>query len=124
MRFVKIEPERDVKQRHDASRRDRDQHEQKGESRAVEGGSVYSPELAAVRAVSGGDAKLQSPAKWTDKILMTRDARGWIIDNIQYAGGNAPMRSGTLQDAMRMVLKRDAAPIVPLAPAVPAAPAK
>jgi hypothetical protein len=65
------------------------------------------------------DAKLQSPAKWTDKILMTRDARGWIIDNIQYAGGNAPMRSGTLQDAMRTLLKRDAAPMVPLAPAAP-----
>jgi hypothetical protein len=28
--------------------------------RAVEGGSVYSPELAAVRAVTGGDAKLQA----------------------------------------------------------------
>jgi hypothetical protein len=34
------------------------------------------------------------------------------------------MRSGTLQDAMRTLLKRDAAPMVPLAPAAPAAPAK
>ncbi|MGB9983526.1 MULTISPECIES: hypothetical protein [unclassified Herbaspirillum] len=53
------------------------------------------------------DAKLQSPAKWTDRLTLTRDARGWVIDNIQYAGDNPPMRSGTLQDAMRKVLKRD-----------------
>ncbi|MBP1316772.1 hypothetical protein RJO15_11145 [Herbaspirillum huttiense F1] len=70
------------------------------------------------------DAKLQSPAKWTDKVTLARDARGWVIDNIQYAGGNAPMRSGTLQDAMRKVLKRDAAPMAPLAPAAAPAPAK
>ncbi|AKN66976.1 hypothetical protein G5B88_18355 [Herbaspirillum seropedicae] len=57
------------------------------------------------------DAKLQSPAKWTDKVVLARDARGWVIDNIQFAGGPAPMRSGTLQEAMRKVLKRDAAPL-------------
>lgn len=70
------------------------------------------------------DAKLQSPVKWTDKLMLARDARGWVIDNIEYAGGNAPMRSGTLQDALRKVLQRDAAPMVPLAPATPAAPEK
>ena len=53
------------------------------------------------------DAKLQSPAKWTDRLTLTRDARGWVIDNIQYAGGNPPLRSGTLQDLLRKVLKRD-----------------
>lgn len=55
------------------------------------------------------DAKLKSPSKWTDKVLMTRDARGWVIDNIEYAGGTAPMRSGNLQDALGKILKRDAA---------------
>lgn len=57
------------------------------------------------------DAKLKAPSKWTDKVLLTRDARGWIIDNIQYAGGQAPMRSGNLQDTLRQLLKRDTAPL-------------
>lgn len=57
------------------------------------------------------DAKLNAPIKWTDKVLLARDARGWVIDNIQYPGGAAPLRSGNLQDAMRKVLKRDSAPL-------------
>jgi hypothetical protein len=57
------------------------------------------------------DAKLKSPAKWTDKVQLTRDARGWVIDNISYAGGAAPMRSGNLQDALGKLLKRDAPPL-------------
>ncbi|MBB5391471.1 MULTISPECIES: hypothetical protein [unclassified Herbaspirillum] len=57
------------------------------------------------------DAKLKAPAKWVDKVLLTRDARGWIIDNIQYAGGQAPMRNGNLQDTLLKLLKRDAAPL-------------
>lgn len=67
--------------------------------------------------LSLSDAKPPSPARWTDTVLLARDARGWVIDNIQYAAGNPPLRNGTLQDAMRKVLKRDAAPLVPLAPA-------
>jgi len=57
------------------------------------------------------DAKLKSPSKWTDKVQLTRDARGWVIDNIDYAGGAAPMRSGNLQDALRKLLKRDTPPL-------------
>ncbi len=57
------------------------------------------------------DAKLQAPAKWTDKVLLARDARGWVIDNIQYPGGAAPLRKGSLQEALRKVLKRDTAPL-------------
>ncbi|KAF1038574.1 MAG: hypothetical protein GAK35_03756 [Herbaspirillum frisingense] len=57
------------------------------------------------------DAKLKSPAKWTDRIQLTRDARGWVIDDIVYSGGNAPLRNGNLQDALRKVLKRDTAPL-------------
>ncbi|ALU90763.1 Hypothetical protein Hrubri_3606 [Herbaspirillum rubrisubalbicans M1] len=60
------------------------------------------------------DAKLQSPIKWTDKVDLSRDARGWVIDNIHYAGGNPPMRSGTLQDVMRKILQRDTAPLAPV----------
>jgi hypothetical protein len=57
------------------------------------------------------DAKLQAPLKWTDKVLLTHDARGWVIDNIAYAGGQAPMRNGKLQDLLRKLLKRDTAPL-------------
>ncbi len=57
------------------------------------------------------DAKLQAPVKWTDQVLLARDARGWVIDNIQYPGGAAPLRSGTLQQALRKVLKREAPPL-------------
>ncbi|MBP0597620.1 hypothetical protein J8I26_05870 [Herbaspirillum sp. LeCh32-8] len=57
------------------------------------------------------DAKLKSPAKWVDKVQMTRDARGWVIDNIEYAGGAAPLRSGNLQETLRKLLKRDTPPL-------------
>lgn len=57
------------------------------------------------------DAKLKAPAKWTDKVLLARDARGWVIDNIQFAGGAAPMRSGDLQGTLRKLLKRDTPPL-------------
>ncbi|MFL9922990.1 hypothetical protein PQR62_01845 [Herbaspirillum lusitanum] len=53
------------------------------------------------------DAKLQAPSKWTDRVVLNRDARGWVIDNIEYAGGAAPMRSGDLQKVMRTLLHRD-----------------
>ena len=57
------------------------------------------------------DAKLKAPAKWTDQVLLTRDARGWVIDNIEYAKGAAPMRSGTLQAVLTRLLKRDTLPL-------------
>jgi hypothetical protein len=57
------------------------------------------------------DAKLKAPAKWTDKVLLTRDARGWVIDDIEYASGVSPLRNGRLQDMLRTLLKRDAAPL-------------
>ncbi|MBO9537944.1 MAG: hypothetical protein J7548_14885 [Herbaspirillum sp.] len=57
------------------------------------------------------DARLQAPAKWTDKVVLTHDARGWVIDNVKYAGGQAPMRAGNLQDTLRKLLKRDTSPL-------------
>ncbi|MCA1324858.1 hypothetical protein [Herbaspirillum sp. alder98] len=57
------------------------------------------------------DAKLKAPAKWTDQVLLTRDARGWVIDNIEYAKGAAPMRSGNLQAVLTKLLKRDTLPL-------------
>lgn len=57
------------------------------------------------------DAKLQAPAKWTDQVWLTRDARGWVIDNIEYAKAAAPMRSGTLQATLTKLLKRDPLPL-------------
>lgn len=53
------------------------------------------------------DARLKAPTKWTDHVQLTRDARGWVIDNVEYAKGAAPMRSGNLQDTLRRALKRD-----------------
>ena len=57
------------------------------------------------------DAKAGGAAKWTDQVVLTRDARGWIIDNIRFAGGPAPMREGDMQAMLRKLLKQDVPPL-------------
>ncbi|WP_034298373.1 hypothetical protein [Herbaspirillum sp. RV1423] len=56
------------------------------------------------------DAKLQSPVKTVDRIALTRDARGWVIDNIEYGGNNGNstgMHQGDLQKNLHLILDKN-----------------
>lgn len=50
------------------------------------------------------DAQHKSPAKWVDKVILSRDVRGWVIANIIYAGDNGAMRSGDLHGTLLDIL--------------------
>ncbi len=50
------------------------------------------------------DAQHKSPAKWVDKVILSKDVRGWVIGNIIYAGGNSTMRSGDLHSTLLLIL--------------------
>lgn len=51
------------------------------------------------------DTKLTAPIKSTDRVILSRDARGWVIDNIEYGGGTG-MHQGDLQHNLRTVLNK------------------
>ncbi|AKZ62212.1 hypothetical protein F506_05620 [Herbaspirillum hiltneri N3] len=61
------------------------------------------------------DAKLQAPFKSTDRVILTRDTRGWVIDNIEYGGGgssNAAVHTGNLQKTLQDILNKNERRIV------------
>jgi hypothetical protein len=59
------------------------------------------------------DAKLQAPFKSNDRVILTRDARGWVIDNIEYGGGNtATVHTGDLQKTLQGILNKNERRIV------------
>lgn len=43
---------------------------------------------------------------WVDEAVLGQDPRGWTIEDIRFAGGGAPMRSGTLSDMITTIFKR------------------
>lgn len=51
------------------------------------------------------DASLTAPIRSTDRVILSRDARGWVIDNIEYGGG-AGLHQGDLRRSLRTVLGR------------------
>jgi hypothetical protein len=55
------------------------------------------------------DAKLQSPFKSIDRVVLKRDARGWVIDNIEYGGNNngSGMHQGNLQQNLQAILDKN-----------------
>lgn len=53
------------------------------------------------------DAQHKSPTKWVDKVILTKDVRGWVIGNISYGGEAAPLRSGDLHSALLDILSSD-----------------
>lgn len=58
------------------------------------------------------DAKLQAPFKSNDRVILTRDTRGWVIDNIEYgSGGNnnntATVHTGDLQKNLQAILNKN-----------------
>lgn len=59
------------------------------------------------------DARHKSPAKWVDRVVLTRDVRGWVIANIIYAGDNGAMRSGDLHSTLLDIL---GSPVTPSEP--------
>lgn len=59
------------------------------------------------------DAKLQSPFKSIDRVVLTRDARGWVIDNIIYGGAaNSGMHQGDLQKSLQTILGKSERKVV------------
>src|SRR5450830_640179 len=60
------------------------------------------------------DAKLQSPFKSVDRVVLSRDARGWVIDNIEYGGGsaNSGVHQGDLQKSLQAILNKNERRIV------------
>jgi len=52
------------------------------------------------------DVKLTTPFKSIDRIVLSRDARGWVIDNIVYGGSKLEgMHQGDLQKNLQGILK-------------------
>lgn len=52
-----------------------------------------------------GDAGQTSLSKSIDRIVLTRDARGWVIDNIVYSGtASSGQHSGDLQKFLQNIL--------------------
>lgn len=68
---------------------------------------VQECEVSCVVELIFSDVKLQLFVKWIDKVMLVCDVCGWVIDNIQYVGGNVFMCSGMLQDVMCKVFKCD-----------------
>jgi len=62
------------------------------------------------------DAKLQAPFKSNDRVILTRDARGWVIDNIEYGGAGsnsaAAVHTGDLQKTLQAILNKNERRIV------------
>lgn len=62
------------------------------------------------------DAKLQAPFKSNDRVILTRDARGWVIDNIEYGGAGsnsaATVHTGDLQKTLQGILNKNERRIV------------
>lgn len=60
------------------------------------------------------DAKLQSPFKSVDRVVLARDARGWVIDNIEYgsSAANSGMHQGDLQKILQAILNKNERRIV------------
>ena len=60
------------------------------------------------------DAKLQSPFKSVDRVVLARDARGWVIDNIEYgsSSANSGMHQGDLQKNLQTILNKNERRIV------------
>lgn len=61
------------------------------------------------------DSKLQSPFKSIDRVILERDARGWVINNIEYggnAGGSKGMHQGNLRENLQAILKNSERRIV------------
>jgi len=62
------------------------------------------------------DAKLQAPFKSNDRVILARDARGWVIDNIEYGGGGnnaaATVHTGDLQKTLQGILNKNERRIV------------
>lgn len=56
-----------------------------------------------------------TPIKWTDRLLLGRDARGWVIDDIEFGGAAAPMRHGNLKATLQAILDQLRQPAVPKA---------
>jgi hypothetical protein len=54
------------------------------------------------------NAQHQSPAKWIDKVVLSKDVRGWVIANIIYAGENSNMRKGDLHGTLLHILSNTA----------------
>src|SRR5690606_13044212 len=50
------------------------------------------------------NAQHTSPAIWVDKVILSKDIRGWVIDNIVYAGDNTALRSGVLHSTLLDIL--------------------
>ena len=57
------------------------------------------------------DVALKTATKTTDRVILNRDARGWIIDNIEYDGnGVAGLHQGNLRKALQTILQANARP--------------
>lgn len=68
-------------------------------------------------AVQDGDKELQicqvaltyqdtrtAQISWTDNVVLTKDARGWVIDNIMYGGNTPDLRNGNLHNLLLDIL--------------------
>jgi hypothetical protein len=54
------------------------------------------------------DTRVASSSKSVDQLVLTRDARGWVIDNIIYGGGNDKgLHQGDLQQNLQAMLKHN-----------------
>lgn len=61
------------------------------------------------------DAKLQAPFKSNDRVILTRDTRGWVIDNIEYGSGGTSataVHTGNLQQTLQDILNKNERRIV------------
>lgn len=56
------------------------------------------------------DNSTGTDTRWEDQILLTRDVRGWIIDNVIYGGEAPPLRSGNLHMLLLDILSSTDAP--------------
>lgn len=50
------------------------------------------------------DSKTGQETQWEDQILLTKDVRGWVIDNVLYGGDLPPLRSHNLHMMLEDVL--------------------
>lgn len=60
--------------------------------------------------LSVNDNKTGATNHWEDQIMLTKDVRGWIIDNVIFGGNTPPMRSGNLHTMLMDVLSSSDTP--------------
>lgn len=56
------------------------------------------------------NSKTGATNHWEDQIMLTKDVRGWIIDNVVYGGDNPTMRNGSLHSMLVDILSNSDTP--------------